>query len=39
MLDLGFVRDNLEFVKQKMSERGLKDSLESFEAIDRERRK
>ena len=39
MLDLGFVRDNLEFVKQKMGERGLGDSLGSFEAIDRERRK
>jgi seryl-tRNA synthetase len=39
MLDLSFVRDNLEFVKQKVSERGLGDSLASFEAIDRERRK
>ena len=39
MLDLSFVRDNLEFVKQKMGERGLGDSLGSFEAIDRERRK
>ena len=27
MLDLGFVRDNLEFVKQKMGERGMEDSL------------
>ena len=39
MLDLGFVRDNLELVKQKMRERGLADSLAGFEEIDRERRK
>jgi len=39
MLDLGFVRDNLELVKQKMRERGLRDSLEDFENLDRERRK
>jgi seryl-tRNA synthetase len=39
MLDLGFVRDNLELVKQKMGERGLEDSLGGFETIDRERRK
>ena len=39
MLDLGFVRDNLEFVKQKMAERGMGDSLGSFEAVDRERRR
>jgi seryl-tRNA synthetase len=39
MLDLGFVRDNLELVKQKMRERGLPDSLEDFEKRDRERRK
>ena len=39
MLDLSFVRDNLELVKQKMGERGLGDALGSFEAIDRERRK
>jgi seryl-tRNA synthetase len=39
MLDLGFVRDNLELVKQKMRERGLLDSLEDFEKLDRERRK
>ena len=30
MLDLSFVRDNLDFVKQKMGERGLGDSLGSF---------
>ena len=39
MLDLGFVRDNLQLVKQKMRERGLRDSLEDFENLDRERRK
>ena len=39
MLDLGFVRDNLELVKQKMGERGLEDPLGGFEAIDRERRR
>jgi seryl-tRNA synthetase len=39
MLDLGFVRDNLELVKQKMRERGLADSLANFEELDRERRK
>jgi seryl-tRNA synthetase len=39
MLDLGFVRDNLEMVKQKMRERGLADLLEDFESLDRERRK
>ena len=39
MLDLAFVRDNLERVKQKMRERGLASSLDDFESIDRERRK
>ncbi|MBZ5669208.1 MAG: serine--tRNA ligase [Acidobacteriia bacterium] len=39
MLDLSFVRDNLELVKQKMRERGLADVLGDFEALDRERRK
>lgn len=39
MLDLGFVRDNLQLVKQKLRERGLRDSLEDFENLDRERRK
>ena len=39
MLDLGFVRDNLELIKQKMRERGLADSLANFEELDRERRK
>lgn len=39
MLDLGFVRDNLELVQQKMRERGLSDSLDNFLSLDRERRK
>jgi len=39
MLDLGFVRDNLELVKQKLRERGLPDSLGDFEKLDRERRR
>ena len=39
MLDLAFVRDNLELVKQKMRERGMGDSLANFEELDRERRK
>src|SRR5947207_6168376 len=39
MLDLGFVRDNLELVKQKMRERGVPDLLSDFERLDRERRK
>ncbi len=39
MLDLAFVRENLDLVKQKMSERGLPDSLADFENVDRERRK
>ncbi len=37
MLDLAFVRDNLELVKQKMRERGSPDSLQDFESVDRER--
>ncbi len=39
MLDLSFVRDNLELVKQKMGERGLPDVLVDFETLDRERRR
>ena len=39
MLDLSFVRDNLELVKQKMRERGLADILGNFESLDRERRR
>ena len=39
MLDLNFVRDNLELVKEKMRERGLTDVLQDFESLDRERRR
>ena len=39
MLDLNFVRDNLELVKEKMRERGLSDVLVDFESLDRERRR
>jgi seryl-tRNA synthetase len=39
MLDLSFVRDNLELVKQKVRERGLQDVLGDFEVLDRERRR
>ncbi len=39
MLELGFVRENLELVKRKMRERGLADTLDHFETLDRERRK
>ena len=38
MLDLGFVRDNLDLVKQKMRERGLADALKDFDSIDATRR-
>ena len=39
MLELAFVRENLELVKQKMHDRGVPDVLGDFEALDRERRK
>jgi seryl-tRNA synthetase len=39
MLDLNFVRDNLELVKEKMRERGLTEILDDFESLDRERRR
>jgi len=39
MLELAYVRENLEFVKQKMRDRGLPDILDSFEDLDRERRR
>jgi seryl-tRNA synthetase len=38
MLDLGFVRDNIELVRQALRNRGLEDSLRDFEALDGERR-
>ena len=39
MLDLNFVRDNLDLVKQKMRERGLTEILGDFESLDRDRRR
>jgi len=39
MLDLSFVRDNLQLVKQERRERGLRDFLKELENLDRERRR
>jgi seryl-tRNA synthetase len=39
MLDLSFVRENLEQVRQMLRDRGLPDQLADFEALDRERRR
>jgi seryl-tRNA synthetase len=39
MLELSFVRENLELVQQKMRDRGMADVLADFEGLDRERRK
>jgi seryl-tRNA synthetase len=39
MLDFGFVRDNLELVRQKIRERGLPDIPGDFKSLDHERRK
>ncbi len=39
MLDLSFVRENLEQVRQMLRDRGLPDPLAAFEELDRERRK
>ena len=39
MLELNFVRENLEHVRQKMRQRGVADTLEDFASLDRERRK
>jgi len=38
MLDLNFVRDNLDLVKRKMAERGLNDAMKDFESFDATRR-
>ena len=38
MLDLAFVRDNLELVQQKMALRGARVDLDGFRALDSERR-
>ena len=37
MLDLAFVRENLNLVKRKMSERGLPNQLDGFERFDSDR--
>jgi seryl-tRNA synthetase len=39
MLDLGFVRNNLELVRQKMRDRGMAGVLGDFESLDAERRR
>lgn len=39
MLDLGFVRNNLNLVREKMRDRGAAGVLGDFEALDAERRK
>jgi len=39
MLDMAFVRDNLELVRQKLRDRGYQDSLDNFQNLDSERRK
>jgi seryl-tRNA synthetase len=39
MLELAYVRENLEIVKQKMRNRGLADILDNFEDLDLERRR
>jgi seryl-tRNA synthetase len=38
LLDLSFVRDNLELVKRKMVERGFGDGIKDFETLDATRR-
>jgi seryl-tRNA synthetase len=38
MLDLNFVRDNLELVKRKMGDRGFADGMRDFESLDATRR-
>ena len=39
MLDLTFIRQNLDLVRQKMQERGAAVALDEFEQLDTERRK
>ena len=39
MLDLAFVRDNLELVRRKLELRGIKNGLDGFLELDRDRRK
>jgi seryl-tRNA synthetase len=39
MLDLSFIRDNLQLVRQKMQQRGASVPLDEFEQLDSERRR
>jgi len=39
MLDLGFIRENLDLVREKMRLRGATVDLEGFEKLDVERRR
>ena len=39
MLDLSFIRQNLDQVRQKMQDRGMPMALDEFEALDLERRR
>ncbi len=39
MLDLGYVRQNLELVRRKLNDRGVSGLLADFETVDNERRK
>ncbi|HXF06810.1 MAG TPA: hypothetical protein VNM72_15560, partial [Blastocatellia bacterium] len=38
MLDIRFVRENLERVKEKLAQRGIRGALDEFERLDAERR-
>ena len=39
MLDLGFVRNNLELVEEKLSQRGMASKLDMFREVDQKRRR
>jgi len=39
MLDLGFVRQNLDLVRRKVRDRGMPDALDNFARFDQERRR
>src|SRR3990172_9683315 len=39
MLDLAFVRDNLERVEEKLAQRGLPGKLDAFREVDQKRRR
>ena len=39
MLDIKFLRQNIDFVRKKMLERGQEINLEAFAALDEKRRK